>query len=383
MVMAEPGPVNLYVMEDSSHSGRIQAGVIVSCLEWVLILGFRVKKIVLIAWMAVLMPMALPLMADTVITSHVAVESDGVANERKVLEEALVETVVMLTGNENVRENRVIPRLKKRLDEFLIEYRYEKSGQGWAIVAKFDQQALSQAIDKAGLVTQPINEEDVILWLVYQYPKRTPVIINTGSPGKLRTTLVKGLRAKGLRPLLPIMDLDDQQKVDPTDIMVGKDDGVVNASRRYGIPHYVAGVLQFDAGRWKIKLRSDRIPDNVSAQASSLGGSFNSALAILKSREQEMDQSEEVSSEPVLIQVAYVGSYDAYKRLNAYFNDSSQINHWRLLSSRGDTATIEVELSTSARRWLDTIRKERVLEHVAAPVELPSDEILYFFTLNP
>jgi len=342
-----------------------------------------VKKRVLIALLAVLMAISLPLVADSFITSHVTVETHGVGNERKVLGEALVEAIVTLTGDDTVRENEVMPSLKKRLDEFLLEYRYEKSGQAWALVAKFDQEALSQAVDKEGLATHQINEEDVILWLVYQYPKRSPIIVNTGSPSKLKATLMKSLRSKGLRPLLPIMDLDDQQKVDPADVLAGKDDGVVNASRRYGVPHYITGVLQFDAGLWKIQLRSERITNNVSTQSRNLNGSFRSALAILQSREQETDQSEAVSTEPIMIQVGYVGSYNAYKRLKEYLSNSKQINYWRVVSNQGDTTTIEIELDTSARRWLEVLRKESVLEQVAAPVELPSDEILYFFTLNP
>jgi len=361
----------------------IQAEVMVSYPKLALILGCRVKKTVLLACLAVLMVMAFPLLANSIITSHVDVESYGVENERKVLEEALVEAVVTLTGDDTVRENTVIANVKKRLDEFLLENRYEKSGQAWALVAKFDQEALSEAVDKEGLATQQINEEDVILWLAYLYPKRSPIIINTGSPGKLRGTLMKSLRSKGLRPLLPIMDLDDQQKVDPADILEGKDEGVVNASRRYGVPHYITGVLQFDGNRWKVSVRSERISNNVFTQSPSLGGSFNSALAILQSREQEIDQSEAVSAESILIQVAYIESYNAYKRLKQYFNDSKQINDWRVLSNKGDTTTIEVGLSTSARRWLEALRKEAVLEHVAAPVNLPSDDILYFFAMNP
>jgi len=342
-----------------------------------------VKHTVLIAWVAALMAIAFPLAANTVITSHVAVESYGVDNERKVLEEALLEAVVTLTGDETVRENKEIASLKKRLDEFLLEYRYEKSGQAWALVAKFDQDTLSEAVDNEGLATQQINEEDVILWLVYQYPKRSPIIVNTGSPEKLRGTLMKNLRSKGLQPLLPIMDLDDQQKVDPADVLSGKDDGLVSASQRYGVPHYITGVLQFDAGLWKIQLRSDRISSNVSTQSRNLNGSFASALAILQSREKEIDQSEAASAERILIQVSYVGSYSAYRRLKEYFNNSKSVNYWRVSSDQGDTITIELELSTSARRWLKALRKQNILEHVAPPVDLPSDEILYFFTLNP
>ena len=140
--------------------------------------------------------------------------------------------------------------------------------------------------------------------------------------------------------------------------------------------------MRFDAGVWKIQLRSARIPNNVSTQSRNLNASFRSALAILQSREQELEQSEATSSEHILIQVAYVRSYDAYKRLKDYFNNSEQIKYWRIKSNNGDTTTIELELSTSARRWLETVRKAKVLEHVAAPVDLPSDEILYFFTLN-
>jgi hypothetical protein len=342
----------------------------------------NVKKIVFIMWAVTLMMTISPVQSATVLTSHVSVESNGVANERDVLEEALADVIVTLTGDEATRNSQITENLKKRLDEFLVEYRYEPSGQEWDLVAKFDQEGLSQVVDKEGVVTHKVTEEEVLLWLVYQYPERMPVIVNTGSPEKLKGTLVKSLRSKGLQPLLPIMDLDDQQKVDPADILAGKDSSLVKASQRYGVTHYITGVLQFDAGHWKTTLRSDRNPESVSSHAGILGGAFSSALTLLQSSEQENGGLDSAYADRILIQVDYIGSYRDYKRLTKFFDASEQINQWMVQLNRGESTLIELDLSVSAKQWLKILNRGSILEHVAAPVGAVNDDVFYYFTLN-
>lgn len=338
-------------------------------------------------WLVLLiLLLAAPAGAETY-TAEVLVTARDAAAEQAGLRQALAQTLTALTGDARLAQGPVGKALGERLEEFLSEYRYEPAdGDRWRLVAVFDQGALLAALREQGVAVRPRLQETLLVWLAVQARPDGPArLLGEDTPGPLRDTVAAALRAAGYQPLWPVLDLDDLRQVRVADLRQGFLRPVAAASARYGVAASVAGTLEaLPDGRWRARLsRVAETPAAVVREAGSPGEALRQALAALPRAAAAADDGAgdadaAVDGGTLRIQVAYVKSWQDFQRLSRYLDGQEAVQAWRLLSHRGDVATLEVTLLGDPAHWLAALRRDGVLEQVAPPVGAAADGLTHF-----
>lgn len=339
-------------------------------------------------WLVLLILLLAPAAGAETYTAEVLVTARDAAAEEAGLRRALTQTLTALTGDARLAQGPVGRALGERLEEFLSEYRYESAdADHWRLMAVFDQGALLAALREQGVAVRPRLQEELLVWLaVRTRPDGSAHLLGEDTPGPLRDTVAAALRAAGYRPLWPVLDLDDLRRVRVADLRQGFLPPVVEASARYGVAASVAGTLEaLPGGRWRARL--SRVVEPAAApvvrEADSPGEALRQALAALPgtaaAADDETDGAGAAAGGGTLrIRVAYVKSWRDFQRLSRYLDGQEAVRSWRLLSHRGDVATLEVTLLGNPAHWLAALRRDGVLERVAPPVGAAHEGLTHF-----
>ena len=105
----------------------------------------------------------------------------------------------------------------------------------------FSPSAVLDLVDRARLPIWPAKRPSAIAWLAVEQGGRRE-IVQDGHP--LAAALVAQAERRGLEVRLPLMDLRDQMRVQPSDVWAGATLLLVAASRRYGAETVLIGRLR-------------------------------------------------------------------------------------------------------------------------------------------
>jgi len=198
--------------------------------------------------------------AQVPVTDHSAEQRSG------GIRAAFEEVLVRLTGQSDVTQLPAAQDLLKQPGRFLQQYRYRRHAPAdttkdatplWLWV-RFDGRALEQAVRRAGLPLWGRERPRTLIWLAVEDNGRR-YLVSSDDDNDVRARIEQDARRRGVPVLFPLMDLEDQRKVQFADVWGGFLDVVVDASKRYNTPNVLVGRLQHTASgswnaRWSMEL---------------------------------------------------------------------------------------------------------------------------------
>lgn len=193
--------------------------------------------------------------------SEVLVSGQGRTERHQAVRMALVEVLIKVSGNGQVALLPGIPDLLGRSLQFLQQYRYRTEKIGKAKVDTTDpQQWLWMRFNQAGLdralreIKVPIwgrTRPSTLLWLVVEQGGRRS-LIGGSDESELLASITGQARRRGIPLVLPLLDLQDQQRIKATDVWINFQDNILNASARYPSEAILVGrLLELGDGRWQ------------------------------------------------------------------------------------------------------------------------------------
>jgi len=165
---------------------------------------------------------------------------------------ALTQVLVRLTGNPEITAEARVAPLLDTARRYLRSFRYRaQAAEGEApvlhFVARFDLDAVQQALLRAQVPVWGQDRPPVLLWLGVERHGRRFVLTDDDDP-ELDARLRGAARRLGLPLMLPLMDLQDRAAVHFPDIRGGFIERAVAAGRRYAAPVVVMASLRETAG---------------------------------------------------------------------------------------------------------------------------------------
>lgn len=163
------------------------------------------------------------------------------------LGDALARVITKVTGQRNPRSNPVIADAVASPGRFVQQFRYRQEdvpggsvqtqppttqGPRWFLWAKFDAGVVDGLIADAGLRIWGRLRPDVMLWVVVEDSGERRILGGDESP-ELAAVLLDAAKLRGVPVVLPLLDLEDQSRLRPSDVWGGFWERIHAASDRY------------------------------------------------------------------------------------------------------------------------------------------------------
>jgi hypothetical protein len=163
----------------------------------------------------------------------VPVADQGQAQRRDAIRAALLEMLSRATGLVDVPRNEAVQEALAAPGSYYVQYRYEREdaeeGPALTLVVSFAPGAITRLVNAAGLPLWSANRPTVVTWLVTDEGE----LLGAASDHPVLEGLSAQARRRGLRLLVPLMDLEDQLAVPPAAVRGGLAQVLEQASIRY------------------------------------------------------------------------------------------------------------------------------------------------------
>jgi hypothetical protein len=299
-------------------------------------------------------------------------------NERhRAVRTGLVTVLIKATGNSQVALQPGIPQILDNSLKLLQQYRYQTEKRPDAITGEFVEQDIiwlrynGNAIDRAlrdiDVRVWPKTRPNTLVWLaIEEGPRRR---LYSGQDILFRDIVEREARRRAIPVILPLMDLEDQRRLQVSDVWANFQDSIQTASARYRPEAVLVGRLQRQAeGKWQSRwsyFKEGRAWDW------QLDGNLIETLAAGLDGAAEVLAADIINSKPaseqgvIKVLVKNIFSVDDYARTDSYLRSfdtvidvqASQVERKQILFNlvlRGDSDALQRAVQLSDRRILQS-----------------------------
>ena len=192
--------------------------------------------------------------------STVPVANESASKRSPAIKQALIQVLVKLTGDRNIRTSSDIVPLLERPERFVQQFSYrhtdkpeESAVQATELLVQFDETALNEGLRDYGLSIWGQERPSVLVWIAYEKNENRRLVSFEDSPEYLNM-LDASAAARGLSLLFPLLDLEDSSQISISDVWGGFKEPIANASNRYQADVILtAKVIQVSPNLWESK----------------------------------------------------------------------------------------------------------------------------------
>jgi len=251
----------------------------------------------------------------------VPVADESVAKRKPAIKQALIQVLVKLTGDRNIRSSSSIAPLIERSERFVQQFRYrhidnteEPVVQSTELLVQFDETALNEGLRSYGLTIWGQERPSVLVWLAHEDNQVRRLVSFENSPEYLNM-LDQGATARGLSLLFPLLDLEDSSQISVSDVWGGFKEPIANASNRYQADVILTGkIIQALPNLWEsnwtayisdqtvswtsqgelaeivLKEGVDELADRIASQYANTGSSVSEVIELLVTDVDNLDK---------------------------------------------------------------------------------------------
>jgi len=314
--------------------------------------------------------------------SEKIVRNQSSAERDKAMKDALMDVLAKVCGRPDLG---TVPEIISALDKprnYVQQYRYRKIPPHGYILKEaaagsqilwlaFDERAVNKLLQKNNLPVWGRTRPSTLVWLAVEQ-EGSRFIVNNNTPDEIRFALEIQAKRRGLSLVLPLMDLQDQQKLAFTDVWANNQVPIFQASKRYQADAVLVGHINVSAndnwqGHWVLYEGGQGLSWNNQGEAVSdmLDGGVLGTLEILASRyAQVYDNSTPGSFD---IAVTDVSNLDQYARVSNYLNSLEQVKGVYPTHVDNNSVTYRLDIRGNSKGLIQTIRLGNVLAAVSSP----------------
>lgn len=249
---------------------------------------------------------------------------------------ALSKVLVKVSGNPAMASAAELADVLRDAARYVQQYRYDPMPQmegpvaepAWLLVARFDPDSIDRLLRERHLPVWGDQRPETLLWLVSESAGRRTLAGSENDPEVL--SLLSGLtEERGVRVLLPILDLEDRANLQPADVWGDFSRAILDASARYRPDAVLVGRAGRDADQWLVRwtLYQGDNRDRWDTRAASRRDAIGDGLAQNATYLAERFAPRSIDGLPtsVRVDVADVTSFDAYTRVERYLREISAV----------------------------------------------------------
>ncbi len=301
------------------------------------------------------------------------------AARTEAVRQGLAHVLERLTGLTQLPKSPSLAEAFRQPDRFYTRLRFTADEE---IRIDFDPASLLRLIDSARLPLWPLRRPRVIAWLVAETGANRTWLLRTHP---LAEALLARATDMGLTLVLPLMDLEDQVRVQPGVVWGGSTLILERASRRYDAEAVLVGRIQAAGPVWfsdvSVQFSESAFPGtseerrftavHSAPNLADLGILVADRLVAQVAARQSLPwRGAEVQS----LRIEGVSTPDRYGQLLRYLNGLEYLAGYDLLSVEQDQIVVEVRSRAAPDRLAALLRADDAL--LALPSEMPGAWLL-------
>ncbi|RUO38525.1 hypothetical protein CWE13_02465 [Aliidiomarina shirensis] len=171
--------------------------------------------------------------------AETTVESQTRAERQRELPNLFRQVLVRASGTTQILENSIIRNEIGSFNDYLLQFGYQNDGDMLVLQASFDERRVRDLLQRAGFPVWTGDRPQLLLWVAENSDDRGVRLVGRAEERPFLDGLYSEARRRGIRMLMPLMDLEDQMAVGARDVWGRFQREVMRASQRYP----VAGVV--------------------------------------------------------------------------------------------------------------------------------------------
>lgn len=289
-----------------------------------------------------------------------------VADQSQTLRESMLASILAgvidkVTGRSGWRAQLPDSELAAWAPSLMEEYSYQRrsaeNGESLNLSARFSEALLSARLAERGIPVWGTIRPTVLVWLAVENDGVRQILSENPEDLTAQTLLAFGGRW-GLPLQLPLMDLDDRNALNPSDLWGFFVDAVQPASQRYQ-PQFSLLARAFRQGsrwlvQWKLvdSLREVGSGENVQGSLELALGEMVTAVASTLSQRYAVMAGAQVSDQ-ILIEVTQLQNYEDYARCLKMISSLAPVSNAAPVLLAGDRLIIQVSLTGSPEQFAE------------------------------
>jgi len=192
---------------------------------------------------------------DSIFEAQVPVSSQSTKERQQVLERALEQVLVKVSGNQGVKTLNLTSSTQAA--SLVQQYSYQKintamGDEQLVLIVKFNSKGVEQVLKQANQAIWGKSRPLVLTWMVLdERDTRNRSLIGSDSDSWIPAWFTLAANERGLPVMMPSTDLEDLSKVSVSDVSMPYPDVVKDASKRYESDALLMGkVFQNEQGQW-------------------------------------------------------------------------------------------------------------------------------------
>jgi hypothetical protein len=255
-----------------------------------------------------------------------------------------------------------------------------------AIEVNFYESEIQRLLDENNMPVWPVNRPETLIWMVVQDELgERQVINNNADENKNRISLLQNsAKVRGLPLLFPLLDLEDQLRLNVNRLWELDEAAILNASRRYQAESILALRIYRSLSGEVLAKSLYFFRDNVFSyeefelsEEDFIRGSINLATNELSQYFAVLLSGTE-NSVIINMQVDGINSPAAYAALLEYLNTLEGVSTFQLTRATESSLFLEMETGGQLRQLVETIALEPTLQEVTELNRSGDDVVMHY-----
>ncbi len=307
--------------------------------------------------------------------SSVPVATQGEKERLQSAPHALQQVLLKVVGDRAALDAADVSSLLLQAGTLIQQYQYQQVNklsddvtepERLELVLTFNEASLNQKLASLDLPLWGTSRPEVLVWFAIDDGKSRTIMSNDDANKQIAKALEQVVKLRGLPILMPVMDLQDQSKVQFADLWAGFSDPIERASERYGSPVVLMASALVDANG-EVNVRWQSLINGDTAQWQSRGdihtamqeGVNELADRLAKRFSQVVGNNHDVST--LLLQINNVSDYADYSRLVSYLKGLQYVSNVKVSRLATDKLDITLSLKGDLIIFNQTLAIDRVL----------------------
>lgn len=339
--------------------------------------------------------------------ASVPVPDQTTAARAVALQQALAAVLVKVTGERTAGAVSALAGLTRNPNQFLQQYHYQQTqdsggnapvkgvtyfdltrngalaiaGTGLVLHAKFDPDAVDQAVRAAGEPLWGQERPATLVWLALQDGNTRTVLSATSNPAVSQAMNAAAIQ-RGVPLIFPAMDAQDQQAISFTDIWTNNTAVIQQASARYKPDAILIGdIYLVSAGQYAVRWQLTSTGSVQAWSGSGAGDLVSITTEGLQTAADDYAKQYAITADSqgvndVAVQVDDVTTVDAYAQVLAYLNALTPVKSVQVLQVKNGSVFFSIDTRGSVANLAQAITLGDLLKPVQqflpAPVSTPA-----------
>ena len=306
--------------------------------------------------------------AQGLLAGRVPVADQSAAAREDALQTAITQVLMRLSGRADIARAAAVSELIANPQQHLQQFYYEDGdGSGLELVARFDAQNLRRALTQRQIPIWQTERPPVLVWFAFDSGDER-ALVNAAWHQPLEALRV-AVTQLGIPVIFPMLDLEDRQGVQYSDVAGGFSAPVLTASQRYATDWVLMLRLAPTDSGWHARWLLHHEGDHTRWQSGGVGleealqqGAQTLAAALRPSYATVPDLG---ASTQMVIRIGGIDSLERFAAVEQLLAKLPGVAAARLLRTGPDWVGMQVSLNGSRDRLEQALRRHPRLEPVA------------------